>query len=339
VPPTAPGQVPSVFQWTSTGPLVNPHSDATHTLTGIKDPSVVYYDGKYHVFASTTDNAGKYSMVYLSFADWSKADSAPQYYLDQTPIGTGYKTAPMVFYFTPQKLWYLVYQTGGNAAYSTNSDLTNPAGWTAPKNFYASEPSIIKQNIGSGTWVDMWVICDAANCHLFSMDDNGHVYRSQTSVANFPNGMSEPVIALQSANRHDLYEADNVYRVQGTDQYLMIAEAWGSGAVRYFRSWTATSLDGTWTPLTGTEASPFAGSKNVTFAGTAWTKDFSSGEAIRSNYDQTVTINPCAMQYAYQGRDPSVSTGSYSTLPWRIGLLTQSNSTCSRPTSSAPAAR
>ena len=331
-PPPSPsppgGALPSSFRWSSTGPLVTPHSDATHSLTGIKDPSVVYYNGKYHVLASTTNAGGSYSMVYLSFADWSHADSATQYYLDQTPIGSGYKTAPMVFYFAPQSRWYLVFQTGGNAAYSTNSDISNPAGWSAPKNFYAGEPAIIQQNIGSGYWVDMWVICDTANCYLFSMDDNGHLYRSQTSVANFPAGMTDPVIALQDTDRHNLFEAENVYKVQGTNQYLLVVECIGAGGKRYFRSFTSTTINGTWTPLAATEANPFAGASNVTFSGTAWTTDISSGEMIRSGYDQTATVNPCKLQYAYQGRDPSVSTSSYSTLPWRIALLTQTNSTC-----------
>ncbi len=60
---------------------------------------------------------------------------------------------------------------------------------------------------------------------------------------------------------------------------------------------------------------------------TAWTQDFSSGEAIRSGYDQNVTIGPCHLQYLYQGHDPSANQ-SYNLLPWRIGLATQTNSTC-----------
>jgi endo-1,4-beta-xylanase len=130
--------------------------------------------------------------------DWSRAASATPYFLDRSGIGAGYRAAPQVFYCAPQKLWYLVFQTG-NASYSTNPDISNPAGWSAPKHFYSGMPSIIQQNIGDGYWVDMWVACDDTNCHLFSSDDNGHLYRSQTSVANFPNGMSQPVIALQDA--------------------------------------------------------------------------------------------------------------------------------------------
>ena len=303
--------LPTSFTWSSSAALISPKSDSSHTIAGIKDPSVVYYNGKYHVFASTASSSGGYNLVYLNFSSWSNASSATQYYLDKTPIGSGYRAAPQVFYFAPKKLWYLVYQNG-NAAYSTNADISNPAGWTAPKTFYSSMPSIISANIGSGYWVDMWVICDATNCYLFSSDDNGHLYRSQTTLANFPNGFTNTVIALQDSNKNNLFEASNIYKVSGSSQYMLIVEAIGSGG-RYFRSWTASSLTGTWSTLAASESNPFAGAKNVTFSGTAWTKDISHGEMIRAGY--------------YQGKSPTAS-GNYNTLPWKLGLLTQTNSTC-----------
>ncbi|MFJ6194760.1 non-reducing end alpha-L-arabinofuranosidase family hydrolase [Micromonospora sp. NPDC092111] len=324
-PPTTPppgGTLPSSFRWSSSGALIGPKNDG-RGIAGIKDPTVVYYNGRYHVFASTARSAG-YHMVYLNFTDWAQAGSATFHYLDQTPIGAGYRAAPQVFYFAPQRLWYLVYQTG-NASYSTNPDISNPNGWSAPKNFYSGMPEIIRQNIGNGYWVDMWVICDSTTCHLFSSDDNGHLYRSQTSLANFPNGFNEPVIALQDANRNRLFEAANVYRVG--DRYLLLVEAIGSDGRRWFRSWTATGIAGPWQALAAEENNPFARANNVTFSGTAWTRDISHGEMIRSGYDQTLTVSPCQLQYLYQGLDPNAS-GDYNSLPWRLGLLTQTNSTC-----------
>ncbi|WP_405866167.1 non-reducing end alpha-L-arabinofuranosidase family hydrolase [Streptomyces sp. NBC_00005] len=317
--------LPSSYSWSSSSQLIAPKSDSTHTIAGIKDPSVVYYNGKYHVFASVASASG-YSLVYLSFTDWSQAGSATHYYLDRSAIGTGYRAAPQVFYYAPQGLWYLVYQTG-NASYSTNSDIGNPNGWSAPRNFYASMPDIIKQNIGSGYWVDMWVICDSANCYLFSSDDNGHLYRSQTTVGQFPKGFTNTVIAAQDSNKYALFEASNVYKVQGSNQYLLLVEAIGSDNRRYFRSWTSSSIAGTWTALAASESNPFARSTNVTFPAGTWTQDISHGEMIRSGYDQTLTIPSCRLQYLYQGKDPN-ATGDYNTLPWRLGLLTQTNSTC-----------
>lgn len=328
-PSTSPppgGTLPSSFQWSSSGVLIGPKPDATHTVAGIKDPTVVYHDGKYHVFASIASSAG-YNMVYLNFTDWSQAGSATHHFLDSTPIGYGYRAAPQVFYFAPQGLWYLVYQTG-NASYSTNPDINNPAGWSAPRDFYSGMPDIIRENIGDGYWVDMWVICDAANCYLFSSDDNGHLYRSQTTLATFPNGFTNTVIAMQDSNRYHLFEAANVYKVAGTDQYLLIIEAIGSDSRRWFRSWTSTSITGPWTSLADTESNPFARANNVTFPDGAWTRDISHGEMVRrGSVDQTLTISPCGMQYVFQGMDPSAG-GDYNSLPWRLGLLTQTNSTC-----------
>jgi hypothetical protein len=319
------GELPSSFEWSSTGPIIGPRNDG-RGIAALKDPSVIYVDGRYHVFVSTAQSSG-YNLAYLSFTDWSEANDAELYYLDQSGIGTGYRAAPQVFYFEPQGLWYLVYQNG-NAAYSTNPDINDPAGWTAPTNFYDGTPQIITDNIGDGYWVDMWVICDDSDCHLFSSDDNGHLYRSQTSISDFPNGMSDPVIDLEDSNRYNLFEAACVYTV-GNGQYLLLHEAIRGDGERWFRSWTAPSISGPWTALADSDANPFASSDNVSFeSGTPWTISISHGELVRTEVDQTLTINPCNLQFLYQGINPDDDQGDYNSLPWRLALLTQTNSAC-----------
>ncbi|KAG6006669.1 hypothetical protein E4U21_006815, partial [Claviceps maximensis] len=309
----------SSFSWTSTQPLIYPKSDGRN-IKGLKDPSVIFHGGKYHVFASTAQKAG-YNLVYLSFSDWNKAESATFQYLDKTPIGPGYRAAPQVFYHASQKLWYLVYQAHG-ASYSTNADINNPSGWSAPKTFYSDIPSIITKNKGPGQWVDMWVICDSSDCFMFSSDDNGNLYRASTSLASFPSGFSQPQVILHEAKPLHLYEASNVYNVGG--EYLLLVEAAGSDGWRYFRSWHASSLSGSWTALADTEQNPFIRSNNVKFAsGKAWTKAFSHGEMIRSNVDETMTIDPCKMQFLYQGYDASAEGQDYNDLPYKLALLTQ----------------
>ncbi|KAF2233692.1 glycoside hydrolase family 62 protein [Viridothelium virens] len=320
--PSAADALPTGFTWSSSAALVGPKNDSEE-LAAIKDPSIVEINGTYHVFASTAKESG-YGLVYFNFTDFSQANNAKFNYLDQTAIGSGYRAAPEIFYFEPQSIWYLIFQNG-NAAYSTNQNIGDPAGWSAPTNFYNGTPSIITQNIGSGYWVDMWVICDSSSCYLFSSDDNGHLYRSQTPLSSFPNGMTDPVIALADS-QYALYEASNVYNV-GNGQYLLIVEAIGSDGNRYFRSWTSNSPSGTWTGLADTEANPFARSNNVAFNGTAWTKSISHGEVVRTSTDQTLTISPCNLRYFYQGLSPN-ATGDYNALPWRLGLLTQTNSNC-----------
>jgi endo-1,4-beta-xylanase len=307
--------------------LISPHSDS-HDIIAVKDPSVVNYNGEWYVAASTVNSSGSYGMEFLSFPSWSQAASATPVYADQTAIGSGYKTAPQLFYFAPQKLWYLIYQTGSNIGYSTNPSIANPSGWSATQYFYSGMPSIISQNIGAGFWVDSWVICNSASCYLFSMDDNGHLYRSQTSLASFPSGMSQPVIAASNSTPDSFFEADNVYKIAGTSEYLLIVEAISSSGHRYFTAYTSPAINGTWTPLAASQANPFIAASNVTFgSGSAWTQDFSSGEMIRAGYDQTLTISLCNIQYLYQGDAPG-SYSNYNAIPWRIGMVTQTNSTC-----------
>lgn len=321
------GPLPSTFSWTSSGVLISPHSDS-HDIIAVKDPSVVHYHGQWYVYASTVNSSGDYGMEALSFRNWSQAGSAVPTYMDQTAIGSGYKTAPMLFYFAPQKLWYLTYQTGSNIGYSTNPDIANPLGWSATRYFYSGEPSIVSQNIGSGYWVDSFVNCDRVNCYLFSMDDNGHLYRSQASLADFPDDMSQPVIAASNPTPDNFFEADDVYHVSGQNEYLLIVEAINSSGHRYFTSYTSPTLNGTWTSLANTQSNPFIAASNVSFgSGSAWTEDFSSGEMIRTNYDQQVTISPCHMRFVYQGDAPG-SYSSYNAIPWRLGIVTQTDSSC-----------
>ncbi len=319
-------QLPSSFKWSSSAPLMVAKPAARFPEVAIKDPSVVFHNGLWHVFSTQAKGDG-WGLEYRSFSDWSNAGSATPYFLDSTAIGAGYRAAPFVFFHAPSKLWYLVFQNG-NAAYSTNPDISNPAGWSAPRNFYKSVPAIVQQNTanGRGSWLDFAVACDAANCHLFSAGDNGQIYRSQTTLANFPNGFGDTVIALQDANRNNLFEAPQIYKVRETGQYLMMVEAIGAGG-RYFRSWTASSLSGAWTPLAASESNPFAGDANVSFPNGKWSQGISHGELLRSGYDQNVEVSVCNLRFLYQGLTPGAS-GDYGKLPYRLGLLTLTNSPC-----------
>ncbi|MFE2473446.1 non-reducing end alpha-L-arabinofuranosidase family hydrolase [Streptomyces mirabilis] len=320
------GALPSTFRWSSSGVLAGPKPDAQHPdAAAIKDFSIVRYNNQWLTFATTASPSG-WGLVQFNFDDWSQAASASQTYLDTSPMGSGYRAAPQVFYFAPQNLWYMVYQTGP-PTYSTSTNPADPHSWSAPRTLISQEPPIVTQNKGNGTWIDFWVICDTANCHLFFSDDNGHIYRAQTSLANFPNGFGNTQMVM-SDTKNNLFEATNVYKVAGSDQYLLLQEAISNtSGRRYFRSFTSSSLTGSWTPLAATENEPFASRNNVTFPGGAWTQDISHGEMVRAGNDQTLTINPCRLQYVYQGMDPNAG-GDYIRLPWRMGLLTQTNSTC-----------
>ena len=306
------------FAWTSSAQMISPQAGAPYLA--LKDPTIVRVGGKYHVFMTTAARGG-WHMAHTSFSDWSEAASAPVTTLDMSGIGPGYRAAPQVFYFEPQKLWYLIYQAGP-PYYSTTANIEDPLSWSEPRPFFANTPQAITATTGTEAWLDFWVICDEALCHLFNTDDNGHLFRSQTSLEQFPNGFTDTAAVL-SGPRDDIFEASMHYRIAGTGQYLTVIEAIGPQGRRYFRSWISDRLDGEWRPLADTYLDPFAGAANVAFEGPAWSEGISHGELVRSGFDQTLTIDPCEpLQFLYQGLEAHPPGTEYIELPYRLGLLT-----------------
>jgi endo-1,4-beta-xylanase len=310
--PDTGGEVPSAFAWNSSDPLVTPAATDRFPIVSVKDPSVVYFEDAWHVLATTANVNAQWSLVYTTFRDWADAPSAAQRHLAENPNLVGYHAAPQVFFFAPQNRWYLVFQSG-QPQYSTTDDITRPETWSRPTNFFATIPEIVSENQGTGTWLDFWVICDDTSCYLF--------FTSRTDLGRFPEGFEEPVIALEGT-KETLFEGSSTYRLDGTDRYLTLIEAFGPGGTRYYRSFVAETLDGEWVPLADSWENPFASSGNVTFeSGTAWTNEISHGELVRSGYDQRLTVSLNDTCFLYQGLDPAQSGVEYSQRPYRLALL------------------
>jgi uncharacterized repeat protein (TIGR02543 family) len=297
--------LPSTFRWTSTGALASRQGG-----TGMKDFTSVVQDGKHIVYYSTTDNSGNYASAVSVFSgDWTNFASAAQTKTNMNAV------APELFYFAPKSQWILAWEWGSSPfMYATSSDPTNANSWSSGKGLFTGSIS------GSSTGpIDHNIICDSTTCYLFFAGDNGNIYRASMAIGNFPSSFSNHTTIMSGAT-NDLFEAVEVYTVAAaTPKYLMIIESIGS-AGRYFRAYTSTSLSGSWTGLATSEGTPFAGKNNVTFSGGAWTASISHGDLVRTNPDQTHTIDPCNLQLLYQGC--SSCGGTYNTVPWKPGVLT-----------------
>ena len=308
------------FHWTATAPLIGPEP-ATDRSFSIKDPSVVFFEGRWHLFATIrTDKPA--NMEYLNFTDWAQANAAPRRVisLDET-----YHCAPQVFWFRPQQKWYLFYQwtdktpqTGFfGPAYSTMSEPGKPETLTKPVMLFPRKPANVEH------WIDFWMIADATHAYLFFTGDDGRFWRSRTALADFPTGWSQPELVMQSKTE-ELFEASHTYRLKGFDQYLTLIEAIGPGGVRYYKAYAADKLDGAWRPLADSWDKPFASVKNVSFApGVApWTDSISHGELLRDGFDETLTVDPAHLRFLFQGCSSQERAGKdYGHFPWRLGLL------------------
>jgi len=311
------GELKPPFSWTLSPPFVTPLQRAQDPPVAVKDPTVVFHEGRWHAFMTVRSATPPVHIEYISFDQWENADKAPRHVLKWHDR---YFCAPQIFYFRPHKKWYLVYQVGApdrqiklQPAYATTENIADPASWSSGKLFFPqTDPK------GAAKWIDFWVICDAERAYLFFTSLDGRMWRMWTPVEKFPEGFDHLALALQA----DIFEAGHTYRLLGQNAYLTVVEAQGKEGRRYYKAYTADRLDGTWRPLADTEDRPFAGAVNVRQPDPPWADNISHGELLRAGVDETLSVEAANLKFLIQGvMNNAKGDKGYGGIPWRLGLL------------------
>jgi hypothetical protein len=267
----------------------------------VKDPTVVFTGGRYHVFYTGANASGGWQMLYSSATTLEGLRTAPHVYLSR--IGESYFAAPQVFYFEPHGLWYLVYQDGTHgAAYATTSTIADPNSWVGPRSLGVSG------NLG---W-DYYVICDNTFCYMYNTPSDGsrRIFVRRTAIGSFPTGWGTPSVALT-----DTFEGVNVYRSVADGQYYLVVEDLLDQ--RYYELWTSPGAGGPWTRV----AEKWAWHGNLVYEADQWTTSVSHGEFLRAGVNQRLDINDInRVDFLIQGTT-QLSCCPYQQIPWDLGLI------------------
>lgn len=305
IPITA--QEPAENVWSVTAPVLGPGPAGSFDEVAVKDPSIVFADGAWHVFY-TARCRDEYTTGYVSAPMLDDLQSAPRRELPQIRGRTRYGCAPQVFYFEPQRRWYLIFQTRDanyQPMFSTTATLAKPESW--------GDPTPLIEKDAKAKWIDFWVICDESKAYLFYTQAHDGVMVRSTSIEDFPQrwGPSRKVFT-------NIHEAVHIYKVQGRRQYHMFYEL-KSENVRSFGQTMAESPTGPWTKVTDR----YAIGDQLQFAGgvTPWTDMVSHGEILRTGCDQKLEYDPTHCRWLIQGLLRSDANVRYESLPWKLGIM------------------
>lgn len=281
--------------WLAGPLLLGPGPPGSFDETAVKDPSIVFHNNAWHLFY-TARGRGQYTLGYVTAPTLEGLNAAPR-----RQIMPAYAAAPQVFYFRPQRKWYLIFQTAAanyQPVFSTSADL---AVWAAP------QPLIDKRD--SAKWIDFWVLCDARHAYLYFTRDHRDLYLATAPLDRFPQGWDTPRRVFSP-----LHESAHIYASnERAPRYLLFFETQQDDRRSYGLAEAATP------------GGPFR-EVDRRFAASvrqpAWTSEISHGELIREGSDERLVINPAQIRFLIQGLPAGAHTGTYAELPWRLGIIT-----------------
>jgi len=316
--------LPTNYQWTSTNSLANPKSG----WAGLRDFSVAPYSGNQLVYGTYSDGTAFGGFAFSPVSSFSGLSSATQ-----TALSPGGRE-PTLFYFSPGNIWVIAYTGGpGTFSYRTSSNPSDPSSWSTPQPLFTG-------TVTSGTAGHPALIADSSNIYLFFTNSNGNVYRAASKSLNtFPGSFGSSYTTVLASDWRTFSGTVQVY-TYGPSKYLMITEAFGYDG-RYYRPFIATSLTGSWTPQLyptppADDFELYASFIARNRASVSWTSEIVGCDLIRTNPDQTMSIDPCnlsALCAGYVLNSPGF--GDELTKQWRPFLLTSKTNTTPSSSSSS----
>ena len=298
--------------WTLGDPVLASGPLGTFSELGVKDPSIVYYEGMWHLFFTARGRENS-TTGYVSAKDLAELATAPRHELEMIKGKSRYGCAPQVLYFRPHRKWYLIFQNLDaryQPAYSTTTTISDPKSWANPI-------SLIEKDT-KAKWIDFWVICDRTRAYLFYTQSQQVVMVRTTSLEDFPGGWGESRIAF-----HGVTEATHVYKVVGQNEFHMVYER-NRGKIRSYGLAKAADLGGPWEKVTD----QFATGESLRYVGDhkPWTGMVSHGEALRTGYNELMEYDPSQCRWLIQGVLKTDLNREYSKLPWKLGIISRDDS-------------
>jgi hypothetical protein len=298
---------PVKYRWAVGDPILGPGPQGSFDEVAVKDPSLVFFEGKWHVFY-TARSRTEYTTGYVCAKELDGLQSAPRHELKMIRGRSRYGCAPQVFYYEPQGKWYLIFQNRDanyQPVYATTTTISKPESW--------SKPLPLLRKDARAKWIDFWVICDETRAYLFYTQAHRAVVVRSTNLEAFPKGWGAGQEVLDG-----VHEAVHIYRARGGPGYHMIYEL-NRGGIRSFGLARAENLKGSWTKVTD----DYASGDQLSYTGKTalWTDMVSHGEVIRSGHDQRMEYDPRGCRWLIQGILKEDSDLAYPSLRWKLGLM------------------